>query len=76
MSSSGQITPKFIKLTQGELPNNRDEIRFNIHKIYMYGEYHKGGSYIMFDGNWDNHWRVNETPNEIDQLIKEMNNDA
>jgi hypothetical protein len=76
MSSSGQVTPKFIKLTLFYRLPEVVNIRINLSRIFMYGTHHAGGSYIMFDSNWDNHWRVNETPDEIDQLIKEINNGA
>lgn len=64
----------FIKLTEKDVPKERAKVRLNPNNIAIYGEYHKGGSYIMMDGFWDNRWLVEETPYQIDQLIKEINN--
>jgi hypothetical protein len=69
MSNSEKDILPFIELTPKYSVNN-GKTRFNKNKIFMYGEYYQGGSYIMFDGNWGNHFAVEETPEQIDEMIK------
>ena len=72
MSSSEGLIVIFIKLTNTDGNTKYLVNASQIHLIYR--QHIHDRTVIMLDGNYDNRWYVKETPEQIEELIKGINN--